>query len=150
MKYEIKLTDEERQQLQKLISSGTASARELTRARILLKSDSSEGGPNWSYQAIGEAFEVSEVTIAQVRRDFAAGRLESALYRKKPDRVYERRLDGEAEAHLIALACGKAPDGRDRWTLRLLQGKLVELGVVESVSHETVRRTLKKTNLSLG
>jgi transposase len=149
-KYEVKLREGEQQQLHKLISSGTASARKLTRARILLKSDSSEGAPNWSYQDMREAFDVSEVTIARVRRDFTRGGVEGALERQKSSRVYTRRLDGEAEARLIALACSASPDGRSRWTLRLLQEKLVELEIVESVSHETVRTTLKKTNSSLG
>ena len=149
-KYEVKLREDERQQLHKLTSAGTAPARKLTRAHILLKSDSSEGAPNWLYQDIRKAFDVSAVTIARVRRDFTRGGVEGALERQESSRVYTRRLDGEAEARLIALACSESPDGRSRWSLRLLQEKLVELEIVESVSHETVRATLKKTNSSLG
>jgi len=149
-KYVIQLTETERYQLKQLISSGTAPARKLRRAHILLKSDSSEGGPNWSYQTIMEAFEVSNVTISDVRRTYVDGGLEAVLNRKKPERDYERRLDGEAEAHLIALTCSEAPEGHEHWTLRLLKKRLIQLGVVENCSHETVRTTLKKMNLSLG
>lgn len=149
-KYAVKFTETERYQLKQLISSGTAPARQLRRAHILLKSDSSEGGPNWSYQAIMEAYEVSNVTISEVRRAYVEGGLEAALKRKKPGREYERRFDGEAEAHLVALTCSPAPEGQERWTLRLLKKHLIQLGVVEDCSHETVRTTLKKMNLSLG
>jgi hypothetical protein len=149
-KYFVKLTSEERLYLEKLVSSGNTSARKLRRARILLKSDCSEGGPNWKYEAICDAFDVNSLTVANVRKDFTDGGLERALNRKKPNREYERRLDGNAEAHLIALACSDAPEGYERWTLRLLQERFVKLEIVESVSHETIRTTLKKTNLSLG
>jgi hypothetical protein len=149
-KYFVKLTSEERLYLEKLVSSGDAPARKLRRARILLKSDCSEGGPNWKYEAICDAFDVNSLTVANVRKDFAEGGLERALNRKKPNREYERRLDGNAEAHLIAMACSDAPEGYERWTLRLLQERFVKLEIVESVSHETIRTTLKKTNLSLG
>lgn len=149
-KYVVKLDETERYQLKQLISSGTAPARKLRRAHILLKSDSSESGPNWSYQAIMEAYEVSNVTISDTRRAYVEGGLEAALHRKKPQRTYERRLDGEAEAHLIALACGQAPEGHERWTLRLLTSRLIQLGIVDELSYETVRTTLKKMNLNLG
>ena len=149
-KYFVSLTTEERVYLEKLVSSGNASARKLRRARILLKSDCSEGGPNWTYEAICDAFDVNAVTVTNIRKAFSEGRLEKALNRKKPEREYEHRLDGHAEAHLIALACGDAPDGYERWTLRLLQDRFVKLEIVDSVSHETIRTTLKKMNLSLG
>ncbi len=149
-KYFVKLTSEERSYLEKLVSAGNAPARKLRRARILLKSDCSEGGPHWTYEAICEAFDVNSLTVTNVRKAFAEGGLEKALNRKKPDREYEHRLDGNAEAHLIALACSDAPEGYERWTLRLLQERFVKLEIVESVSHETIRTTLKKTNLSLG
>ncbi len=149
-KYFVSLTTEERSYLEKLVSSGNASARKLRRARILLKSDCSEGGPNWTYEAICAAFDVNAVTVTNIRKAFSEGGLERALNRKKPEREYEHRLDGHAEAHLIALTCGEAPEGYDRWTLRLLQDRLVKLEIVESVSHETIRTTLKKMNLSLG
>lgn len=149
-KYFVKLTSEERQYLEKLVSSGHAPARKTRRARILLKSDCSEGGPNWSYEAICEALDVNSMTVANVRKAFAEGGLEKALNRKKPEREYEHALDGAAEAHLIALACGAAPDGYERWSLRLLRDRLVKLEIVSDVSHETIRTTLKKRRLSLG
>lgn len=149
-KYVVQLTETERYQLKQLISSGTAPVRKVRRAHILLKSDSSAGGPNWSYQAIMAAYDVSNVTISDTRRAYVDGGLEAALERKKSARVYERRLDGEAEAHLVALACSAAPAGHERWTLRLLTHRMVQLGIVGQLSHETVRQTLKKTNLSLG
>jgi transposase len=149
-KYIVKLTVEERQHLEKLVSSGEGSARSLMHARILLKSDRSEQGANWSYAQIRDALDVTEVTISKVRRAYAEQGLEAAVNRKKPDRVYATRLDGQAEAQLIALVCGAPPDGEARWSLRLLKDKLVALDIVDEVSYETVRRTLKKMNLSLG
>jgi hypothetical protein len=149
-KYFVKLTSEERQNLEKLISCGNAPARKLCRARILLKSDCSEGGPNWTYEMLCNAFDINSLTVTHIRKAFAEGGLEQALNRKKPDREYEHRLDGEAEAHLIALACSDAPEGYERWSLRLLQERFVKLEIVESVSHETIRTTLKKKKLSLG
>jgi hypothetical protein len=149
-KYFVKLTSEERLYLEKLVSSGHAPARKLRRARILLKSDCSAEGPNWKYEAICDAFDVNELTVANVRKDFAEGGVEKALNRKKPKREYSHRLDGEAEAHLIALACSEAPEGYERWSLRLLQDRFVKLEIVESVSHETIRTTLKKRKLNLG
>lgn len=149
-KYFVKLTSEERSYLEKLVSCGEAPARKLRRARILLKSDCSEGGPHWTYEAICDAFDVNSLTVTNVRKAFSEGGLEQTLNRKQPVREYEHRLDGHAEAHLVAMVCGKAPDGYDRWTLRLLQERFVKLQIVESVSHETIRATLKKMNLSLG
>jgi hypothetical protein len=149
-KYSVKLTAEEREHLEKLVSSGEGRARSLMHARILLKSDASEQGANWSYAQIRDALDVTEVTISHVRRAYAEQGLEAALNRKKPARVYATRLDGEAEAHLVALVCGTPPEGEARWSLRLLKDKLVALDIVDEVSYETVRRTLKKMNLSLG
>ena len=146
-KYKVELTAEQRQHLEKLTSSGTCPARQMKRAHILLKSDQST---KWSYGQIAEAFDVSDVTIAKVRKAFVEQGLEVALQRKKPEREYERSLDGEGEAHLIALACSEPPTGRDHWSLRLLRDRFVKLGHVESISYETVRRTLKKTNSNRG
>ena len=101
-------------------------------------------------KAICNAFDVNSLTVTNIRKAFAEGGLDQALNRKKPDREYEHRLDGNAEAHRIALACSAAPEGYERWSLRLLQERFVRLEIVESVSHETIRSTLKKTNLSLG
>jgi hypothetical protein len=149
-KYGVKLTSSERSQLKELISSGEASARQIRRAYILLKSDSSAGGPNWNYQAICEAYEVSSLTVYNVRKNYVEGGLKRAILRKKPERVYKRRLDGEGEAHLIALACSEPPDGYESWSLRLLQDRMIRLEIVESISHETIRQTLKKTSSNLG
>ena len=149
-KYLIKLTAEERQQLEQLISSGIAPTRTITHARFLLKSDSGEQRPNWSYSQICEALDVAPLTVANVRKRFTEEGFATALQRKKPDRNYEHCLDGEAEAHLIAMVCGKPPEGKDRWTLRLLQKQMVELSYAETVSHETIRTTLKKMSLSPG
>jgi Homeodomain-like domain len=149
-KYFVTLTSEERSYLEKLVSSGSAPARKLRRARILLKSDCSEEGPSWTYKAICNAYDVNSLTVTNIRKAFADGGLEQALNRKKPDREYEHSLDGNAEAHLIALACSPAPEGYERWSLRLLKEHVVRLEIVDSVSHETIRSTLKKTKLSLG
>lgn len=149
-KYVVKLTESERLQLKELISSGEASARQIRRAYIVLKSDSSPGGPSWKYKDICDAYEVSSLTVYNVRKNYVEDGLKRAMLRKKPERVYERRLDGEGEAHLIALACSEPPDGYERWSLRLLQDRLVRLEIVENISHETIRQTLKKTSSSLG
>jgi hypothetical protein len=149
-KYDVTLTTEQRQYLEKLISAGTARARALTRARILLKSDCGAEGPHWSYDQICTALEVSPVTVSATRQAFVQKGLEAALSRKKPEREYKRCLDGEAEAHLIALACGQAPEGHACWSLRLLAQKMVSLQYAESVSHETVRQVLKKRTQALA
>lgn len=145
-KYRVTLTDEERVQLRQMISAGKAAAHKLMHARVLLKADTGAGGPNWKDEQISQSLEVGTATVERVRRQFVEQGLEAALERRKPDREYERRLDGVGEAHLIALACGEAPSGRDHWTMQLLADGLVALGYVESVSRETVRRTLKKTS----
>jgi len=143
-RYKVVLTKEERQQLEKLISSGIAPARKLTRARILLKVDA-----GWSKSEISQALDVTHNTITNVSRSFQSLRLE-AIERKQPDREYEHSLDGEAEAHLIAIACSAPPEGRERWTLRLLQSEMVKRKYVDEVSHETIRTALKKTSSSRG
>ena len=149
-KYIVQLTDQERQYLEKLTSSGTAPARKLTRAHILLKSDSSPNGPKWNYQQISAAYNVTPLTVMTVRKSFMEKGVEATLCRKKPEREYQYVLDTEAEAHLIALACSPPPEGRAVWTLRLLRDRMISLGYVERVSHETIRTTLKKTNSSRG
>ena len=147
-KYGVQLTTEERQTLHQLIAKGKTAAYKLTHARILLKADSSDGGQSWTDTQIVQALDVSERTIARVRRRFVEGGLGSALNRKTQKNYRPRRLDGEAEARLIALACSDPPMGYAQWTLRLLADQMVELNYVERVSYQTVRRTLKKTNLS--
>lgn len=150
IKYTVTLTGEERYQLNQLTNSGTSPARKLTRARILLKADAAEGGPNWSDHAISEALDVALATIHRTRQEFVEGGVEAALKRKKPRLRRSHSLDGAQEAHLIALACSAPPPGRKRWTLQLLADRLVELGHCPVVSDETVRRTLKKINSSRG
>jgi transposase len=149
-KYAVELTEGERARLRTLIGVGTAPARTLAHARVLLKANQGEGGPGWTDAAVAGALEVHPATVARVRRAYAEGGLDAALARKAPDRTYPRALDGEAEAHLVAVACGEPPEGRARWTLRLLADALVRLEVVEAVSHETIRRTLKQTSSSRG
>lgn len=149
-KYAVALTEVERAQLRTLVGSGVAPARMLTRARILLKADQGEGGAAWADAAIAGALEVHPTTVARIRRQFVEQGLEAALTRKRPDRVYARKLDGVGEAHLVAVACSDPPAGRERWTLRLLADELVRLEVVEAVSYETVRRTLQQTSSNRG
>lgn len=148
--FPVKLDAAQRDQLHQLIAAGTAPARQLIHARILLKADEGPGGPGWVDQRIADAVEVSQPTVARVRRQFVEENLEAALQRRAPRREYVRKLDGKQEAQLIALACSEPPAGQQRWTLRLLADKLVELEVVEALSYQTVRRTLKKTNSSPG
>jgi transposase len=149
-KYVVALTEDERERLHKLISAGSAPARMLNRARILLKADvgkHSEGEPLLD-RHIAPMLETSTATVQRVRERFCRQGLEAALERSAPDRLYRRAFDGRAEARLIALACSEAPQGRERWSMRLLADKAVEMGIVGSVSHETVRKTLKKTNFA--
>lgn len=147
-KHVVRLTEEERARLRTLIGRGTASARTLSRARILLKANQGEGGAAWSDAAIAETLEVGLSTVARVRKRYVSEGLEATLARKAPDREYRRKLDGEQEARLIALACSEPPTGRKRWTLRMLAQRLVALELVDAVSYETVRQVLKKTNSS--
>ena len=150
-RYTVKLDPCQRDYLIDLISSGSDSARKLTRARILLKADAGEFGPAYADEQIEEAVEVSLPTIQRVRKVFALQGLTAALIPKKRSGAPRRqKFDGEKEAHLIALACSQAPDGFSRWTLRLLAEKMVELNHFSSISHETIRQVLKKTNLDLG
>ena len=149
-RYRVTLTESERSDLRKLVSVGKAAAQKLVRARILLLADQSDGGSAQSDPAIVEALGCGRASVERVRKRFVEDGLEETLCPKPSQRVYERKMDGQAEAHLIALACGSPPEGRSRWTLRLLGDHMVTLEHVESLSFETVRRTLKKTNLSRG
>lgn len=147
-RYVVRLTEEQRRQLETLVRRGRAHSRRLLYARILLKADATEGGPAWTDERIADALETSADTVARERRRFCEDGLEVALMPRKPGRPRRRVLDGRAEARLVALACSEPPEGRASWTLRLLADRMVELGVVEGVCHETVRRTLKKTSSS--
>lgn len=146
----VRLTETERTQLQRLLRVGRAPTRTLTRARILLKADSSPRGPAWTDEAIRQALEVGRGTVERVRRRYSERGMEGTVHHRKPRRVYARKLDGEAEARLIALACGEPPKGQGRWSLRLLADRMVELDYVGSVSYQSVRRVLKKTSLNRG
>jgi transposase len=150
IKYRVTLTNDERHQLSALVSVGKAAARKLLHARILLKADQAPGRPAWVDEQIAEALEGSVPTVRRVRQSFVEEGLEAALNHKKPTGRQFRKLDGAQEARLIAVACSAPPEGRARWTLNLLADKLVELNIVDSISGECVRTTLKKTSLSLG
>jgi len=146
-KHVVELTSEEQKELAQLVSKGKAAARKITHARILLQANESKGGPAWKDKQISQAFGVHTNTIHGIRRRFVEHGLQAALERKKQDHPSRKRIvDGDVEAHLIALRCGDPPEGRNQWTLRLLADKLVELEIVPSICHETVRKTLKKTN----
>jgi transposase len=146
-KYIVELTAAQRKELLHMISTGTAAARELTHARILLKADQGPEGPGWSDAQIQEALDISVATVARVRKRCAERGVQEAILPVKASAMRQRRLDGSQEAYLIALACSRPPDGCVRWTLRLLAQQLVELGYVEAISHETVRKALLANEL---
>lgn len=150
-KYVVELTSEERKQLEGLIKKGKVAGYKIRHAQMLLKADQGQEGPGWPDQQIADAFGAHQTTVESLRKRLVEQGLDAALQRKKqagPSR--ERKLDGDGEARLIALACSEPPEGRNEWTLRLLADRLVELSVVESISHMTVSRTLKKTSSSPG
>ena len=147
--YRVVLSAEEREELRALVSKGKSAARKQTHARVLLLCDESEGKRRADVE-VASTLSVGRSTVERVRRRFVEEGLESALNPRKQLRFRRKALDGEAEARLLAVACGKPPEGRARWTLRLLAERLVELEVVESVGMETVRQTLKKTTSSRG
>ena len=146
-KYIVKLSGEERADLQRLINQGQASARKLTHARILLKADRSQDGPAWTDQEISEALEVGTATVERVRQRLVEEGVAAALTRHQPHTPRLRKLDGEQEARLIALVCSQPEEGQERWTLQLLADKLVQLHLVESISRETVRQVLQHNEL---
>jgi transposase len=148
--YRVKLMAAERAQLHDLLAKGKAAARTLMHARILLKADEGVDGPRLTDDEIAEAVEVNRSTVERVRMRCVDEGVESALRPRPSRQLHPRKLDGVQEAHLVALACSPAPRGRNRWSLRLLADKLVELEIVDDVSYETVRQTLKKTNSSRG
>ena len=143
-KYAVRLAQEQREELQRLIRVGKNSARVTARARILLKSDD-----DWAAPQVAEALDAALGTVYRVKQRFAEEGLERVL-RDRPQANRPRKLDDRGEAHLIALACSPPPEGHDHWTLRLLAGKVVELGLTPSMSHEGVRKRLKKTPSSRG
>jgi transposase len=149
-KHRVLLSSADRERLMKVIGAGREAAQTLTHARVLLKADQGPDGPAWTDDRIVEALEVSRPTVERLRRRFAEEGLGAALQRRPPRREYRRKLDGEQEARLVALSCSEPPEGHARWSMRLLADKLVALEVVEAVSYETIRRTLKKTRSSRG
>lgn len=145
-RYVVTLTADERGQLEALTRAGRRSARTVTRARVLLLADQGDGGPGWEDRRVAEALGCGHRTVERIRERFVTDGLDAALTHKARDKPSRTPvLDGKAEAKLIALACAATPDGRKAWTLRMLADKLVELEVVDAISHETVRRALKKT-----
>ena len=140
-KYIVTLTEAERTELRKLISTGKGAARRLAHARVLLKADQ-----GLTDERIAREVEVGTATIERVRRRFVEEGLAASLDPQRPEKPRERKIDGEVEAHLVALACSAPPEGKARWTLRLLADKLVELEYLPAVSHETVRQALKQTS----
>jgi len=149
-KYVVELTGEERRQLEELVNKGKSLARKIEHARILLKADQGAQGPGWTDEQIAQAYDVSPLTVGRIRQRLVEYGLEDALVRRQQEQASRRKLDGAAEAKLIALACGPPPQGRRRWTIRLLAHSIVELNIVDSVGRETLRKTLKKMSLSLG
>jgi DNA-binding Lrp family transcriptional regulator len=148
-KYIVKLSTEERDQLNALIQKGKCPARQALKARILLKADASESGDGWSDSQIAEALDTSPDTVARTRQQLVEGGIEAALTRRhSPNSARKPIFDGAAEAKLIALACSAPPKGRKRWTLTLLESAVVELNIVDRASDNTIGRTLKKTRSS--
>ena len=148
--YRVKLISEERAYLEHLLAGGKAAARTLTHARILLKADEGVVGPRWTDTAVADALEVNRSTVERVRQRCVEEGFDAALRPRPSPQLRRRKLDGAQEAQLVALACSPAPAGRDRWTLHLLADQLVTLNIVEAISYESVRRTLKKTTSSRG
>lgn len=147
-RYIVKLTEEERQELQKLVSTGKAAAYKIKHANILLNIDAN--GPGWTDSEAAAAFSCHTNTVVSIRKRFVEEGLEAALTRKKRANPSRKPVcDGESEAKIIALRCSQPPEGHSRWTLRLLADKIVELEIVPDISHETVRKVLKKMNSSL-
>lgn len=146
----VTLTPDERSSLRKLIGAGKAPARDLQHARILLKADHGPNGPGLGDAAVAEAVEASPHTVARVRQRYCEEGLSAALSRRPTRRVYRRKLGGVEEAQLVAIACSDPPEGRGRWTLQLLADRLVALEIVDRISDQTVRRTLKKTTSNRG
>ena len=149
-KYRIELTAEEQQELKALVSKGRAAAYKQTHARILLLSDEARKDGGMTDEEVARSLQIASATVERVRRGCVEEGIEAALGCREQQRRRPKKLDGAAEAHLIALSCGEPPEGRARWTLRLLADRLVECELVDSIHPETVRKTLKKTNSSLG
>lgn len=148
--YRVELTGAERKELEAITRKKHVARRKMLHARILLKADESPQGPCWIDDRISQALEVGIRTVERTRAAFVEDGMEIAINGKPSRRRYRRKLDGDGEAKLVALVCGEPPKGHKRWTLKLLGDRLVELEIVDSISENTVRTTLKKMNLNLG
>ena len=148
-KYIVTLTEEERQELRALVQKGQTQGYRIKHAQILLKLDEIPENQGWTYEKIKAAYHATPHTISQIAKRFVTGGVEAALGRKEQVNRH-KKIDGRVEAHIIAIACSQAPEGRERWTLQLIADELVRLGVVGSISDTAVMETLKKTNLSPG
>jgi transposase len=147
----VKLSRDQRERCLEMVRSGTVHVRSIIHAQVLLKTDSGPEGPGWTDEAIGDAFGVSTVTVSHIRKVMLEEGLEAALsHYRGPNREYKRKLDGHQEAKLVATSCSTPPKGHKRWSLRLLSQRMVQLKYVDSISHETVRQTLKKTSSNRG
>jgi transposase len=147
-KYIVKLSQAQRQQLEELISRGQARARKLMHARVLLKTDQGDAGPSWSDEHVAESLEVGIATVERIRQRFVEQGFDDALHRRpQPERPEKRKINGEQEAHLIALCCSPPPQGHDHWTVRLLASTFVQLGYVDQVSYKTVWTILHTNEL---
>ena len=149
-KYVVKLTVDERNHFESVVHKGKSAAWKILHAQVLLKLDQGDDGPGWCDKRIAEAFGVTERSIENWRRQAVEDGPESLLERQYPSRPEKLKLNGEGQARLARLACSQAPDGRDSWTLDLLQEKIVELGIVDTISRETIRKALKKTTSNHG
>lgn len=149
-KYRVTLTNEERAELTDIVSKGTGNVRRIRRAQMLLMADENRTEGAWIDAKIANALNAHATTVERARKKCVLEGIESALNHTKPYKTRSKIVDGEVEAKLVQLACSSAPEGYERWTLKMLANKLIELEVVETITSETVRVTLKKMNLSLG
>ena len=149
-KYKVTLTQKEREELLSITKGGTHSSKKVIHSLILLNCDEGEFSVKVNNEDVAKVLKIGSRTIDRLKKKFVEEGFEAALENRPTTRVYKRKADGDVEAHLVALSCSKAPKGFTRWSLRLLADKMIELEYVDDISHETVRRVLKKTNLSPG
>ena len=149
-KYKVTLTQKEREELLSITKGGTHSSKKVIHSLILLNCDEGEFSEKVNNEDVAKVLKIGSRTIDRLKKKFVEEGFEAALENRPTTRVYKRKADGDVEAHLVALSCSKAPKGFTRWSLRLLADKMIELEYVDDISHETIRRVLKKTNLSPG
>jgi transposase len=150
VKYKVTLTEKERDELLSITKGGTHTSKKVIHSLILLNCDEGSFADKVNNEEVAKVLKIGMRTIDRVKKKFVEEGFEAALENSPTTRVYEKKADGDVEAHLVALACSKAPDGFSKWSLRLLADKMVELEYVDAISYETVRRVLKKTNYNLG